>query len=113
MASHSRWISAACWRSGVAEKSADKVTTSSCQGGEAGTVRSIRTCADSGLGQRLHGSLIVNVCVPALRAACVLCQFKKNPGFYGPKLRYEAEILAFILAEAGQRDLLPGRPDAS
>jgi hypothetical protein len=34
MASHSRWISAPCWRSGVAEKSADKVTTSSCQGGK-------------------------------------------------------------------------------
>src|ERR1700749_1172524 len=32
MASHSRLISAACWRPGVAEKSADKVTTSSCQG---------------------------------------------------------------------------------
>jgi len=29
------------------------------------------------------------------------------------QLRYEAEILAFILDEAGQRDLLPGRPDAS
>src|SRR6266581_5552628 len=28
MASHSRWISAPCWRSGVAEKSADKDVTS-------------------------------------------------------------------------------------
>jgi oligopeptidase B len=29
------------------------------------------------------------------------------------QLRYEAEILAFILDEVGQRGLLPGRPDAS
>jgi hypothetical protein len=110
----------------VAEKSADKVTTSSCQGGEAGWCDPNAPVRPSLL---VTGSLhdprvlihepakwVARLRATAAPGSRLLFRPELGAGAHvGPagrydQLRYEAEILAFILDEAGQRDLLPGRP---
>src|SRR2546421_9324613 len=107
MASLSRWISAPCWRSGVAEKSAHKVTTSSCQAGKAGSVRSNAPAAPAAGSRLLTGrSADYEEEVPAFDG---LDWLGSEPGHSAVQGRGDGR---FHLHGLDGRDYLPGRDRA-